>query len=336
MRWNPISLALVLAIPACGPTAKNDPDGGNGSGSGNDDSGGGGNVDAAICGSQTEQIDTTQQGDPPDLLVVLDRSGSMRDSIDIFGPSKWDIMDGALTSVVTSKQTAIKFGVLEFPSDNNCAVDTAPEVPIQISGGAAVTNFFANRGPNGGTPAANSLQSALAYYSTLPVNPAGRYVMFATDGVPECPGNNDTNTVEAVSGLLNAGIKTFVLGFGSFGGTDLLNAAATAGGTARPGTKKFYEATSAAELDQALNDIAGGVIVPSCSYALATAPPEPDNVTVSVNGVPVPRDPNHAQGWDYHPDAMTITFFGTACDQIKSGAITDVKFEYGCPGPIIN
>ena len=33
---------------------------------------------------------------------------------------------------------------------------------------------------------------------------------------------------------------------------------------------------------------------------------------------------------------MTITFFGTYCDQIQSGAVADVSFVYGCPGPVVN
>ncbi|HEY5920094.1 MAG TPA: vWA domain-containing protein [Kofleriaceae bacterium] len=332
MRWTPI----VLLLAACGPTAKAKPDGGGGGG----DDGGGGNADAATCGAQTTPIETTNQGDPPDLLVVLDRSGSMRSCPNgnpfCTNPSKWSIMDGALTSVVMSKQTQIKFGLLEFPSNDDCAADAGAEVGIALNAGPAVDTYFNNRDPDGNTPAATSLQSALGYYNSIPANPAGRYVLFATDGLPGCTGDPENDTVNAVTALFNAGIKTYVLGFGSFGGTSVLNAAATAGGTARPGATKFYEASSAAELDQALNDIAGGVIVPTCVFALASAPPDPTNVTVTIGGTPVPRDTNHVNGWDYYPDAMTITFFGTYCDQIKSGAVGDVTFVYGCPGPVIN
>jgi hypothetical protein len=48
------------------------------------------------------------------------------------------------------------------------------------------------------------------------------------------------------------------------------------------------------------------------------------------------RSTMHTNGWDYHPDAMTITFFGSYCDQIMNGAVGNVSFSYGCPGPVID
>jgi hypothetical protein len=67
---------------------------------------------------------------------------------------------------------------------------------------------------------------------------------------------------------------------------------------------------------------------------LASAPPDPNLVTVTADGVPVPRSPSQADGWDYYPDDSTITFFGSYCTDIESGAISSVNFIFGCPGPI--
>jgi hypothetical protein len=173
------------------------------------------------------------------------------------------------------------------------------------------------------------------------VNSAGRFVLFATDGLPNCAGGDpeiasDAETVAAVTALFDAGIPTYVLGFGSFADPTILNDAAVAGGKPKMGSTKYYQANNAAELDAALQQIAGGVIVPSCSYQLASVPPVPDNVTVTLDGMVVPRSTAHTDGWDYHPDAMTITFFGSYCSQIMSGSVADVSFVYGCPGPVIN
>jgi hypothetical protein len=54
-----------------------------------------------------------------------------------------------------------------------------------------------------------------------------------------------------------------------------------------------------------------------------------------MNGQPVPRSPSHTMGWDYYPNSMTITFFGSYCSTIMTAANTNVGFVYGCPGPII-
>lgn len=333
--------ALALGVIACGPKAHHGPDGGGGG----DDAPVVQDPDAGDCGAQSQMIGVMNLGDPPDLLVVLDRSGSMADPPTTFPPiftPKWQIMRDGLNSVAMMKDQNIRFGLLEFPSDDACAADATPEVPIGLGSHTAIASYFAGRSPGGSTPAHIALGSALQYYNSISVNMAGRYVLFATDGLPNCSGGDpntasNAETVAAVTALFNAGIKTYVLGFGTFGlNTGVLNDAAVAGGEARAGTTKFYEANNPSELAAALNAISGGVIVPSCSYQLQSAPPDPMNVTVTVNGMPVPRSTMHTDGWDYYPDAMTITFFGSYCSQIKSGAISNVSFVYGCPGPVIN
>jgi hypothetical protein len=304
--------------------------------------------DAAIdasCGAQMQMIGVVNLGDPPDLLVVLDRSGSMTSPPPVFPPvfdSKWTIMRNALNSITQQKDTQIKFGLLEFPSDESCAADATAEVGVALNAHAQFASYFGARSPGGNTPAHVALTSALAYYQSIPVNPAGRYVIFATDGLPNCKGGDpdvasDAETVQAVTALKTAGIPTYVLGFGTLGqNTGVLDQAAVAGGKAKPGNPKFYEANNANDLAMALATIAGGVIVPSCSFQLQSVPPDPNNVTVTLDGMTVPRSPSHTNGWDYHPNAMTITFFGSYCSQIHTGANTNVSFVYGCPGPVLN
>lgn len=339
---------LLLFVCACGPTAPNHGGGGNG----DDDSQPVDALtnlynDAAVdsqCGAQMQNIGVVNLGDPPDLLVVLDRSGSMADAPPVFPPvfdTKWNIMKGALTNVTTQKDQNIKFGLLEFPSDQNCAADATAEVNIALGTHPAFGSYFASRSPGGNTPAHIALGSALTYFNGIPVNTAGRYVLFATDGLPNCLGGDpnaasDAATVAAVTALHNAGIPTYVLGFGTFGlNTGVLNDAAVAGGKAKPGSTKFYEANNAQDLANALNAIAGGIIVPSCTFQLQSAPPDPTNVTVTINGQPVPKDTSHGNGWDYYPNSSTITFFGSACQQVQMGSTNAVSFIYGCPGPVL-
>jgi len=342
------STIAILLFVACGPTVKHPAGGDDDPSDANNSSDAETYFDAAIdssCGAQMQNIGVVNLGDPPDLLVVLDRSGSMTAPPPAFPPifdSKWSIMKNALIQITTQKDTAIKFGMLEFPSDENCSADATPEVGIALGTHTAFTSYFTGRSPGGNTPAHFSLQSALTYYQSIPVNTAGRYVIFATDGVPNCSNNDpdaasDLETVAAVTALKTAGIPTYVLGFGTFGlPVGVLNDAAVAGGKPKPGTTKFYEANNANDLNMALAAIAGGIVVPSCSYQLQSVPPDPNSVTVTLNGMVVPRSPSHTMGWDYHPNAMTITFFGSYCTQIQSGAITNVSFVYGCPGPVLN
>jgi hypothetical protein len=54
---------------------------------------------------------------------------------------------------------------------------------------------------------------------------------------------------------------------------------------------------------------------------------------VYFDGVPVPRDRNHINGWDYDPDRNQVNFYGPACDQLRSGQVGDVDIKMGCAPP---
>jgi hypothetical protein len=354
----------MVASAACGPSATGgDGNGdGNGTGSAGADGGNGGaaadarppSADAHIpidasCGAQTAEIPLVEVNDPPDLLIVLDASGSMSLPPGFpfsLGDSKWQIMTAALQGITNSYDSHIRFGLSAFPiSSDECGVGTGPDVPIGISQAGAINGWMGNHGPTGSTPAHLALQLASSIYASEPANPSGQYVLFATDGVPTCGGDpvtpdtaSDTETLAAVQALANQGVHTFVLGFGDILGLDpdLLNDAAQAGGEPKAGGPPyFYHADNASELQTALSDIAGGIIIPSCSFEVTETPPDPDLVTVTIDGMAIPRDPGHASGWDYYPDDSTITFFGSSCDAVQEGD-TSVSFVFGCPGPSID
>lgn len=353
MRTLPtlLAISILAGAAACGPSQP----GGGADDTGDDTAGDPPDAEPGIdapppppdgsdCGSQTEPIEVVNLGDPPDLLIVLDRSGSMSGPIPMFPPdftAKWTIMRDALNGLAGSYEDNVRFGLLEFPTDDDCAVDAgaAVKVPVDLGQAPEIAGYFQARGANGNTPAQLGLAAALSYYQSIPVNDAGRFVLFATDGEPNCSeGDAAAETVAAVTALAQAGIKTYVLGFGGgFVDGSVLNDAAVAGQVPRPnGPPHYYAANNAQELAAVLDSIAGGIVVPSCSYALASAPPDPDAVTVTLNGMPVPRSTAHTNGWDYYPDAMTITFFGSYCEQIEAGAVTEVSFVYGCPGPVVD
>jgi hypothetical protein len=104
---------------------------------------------------------------------------------------------------------------------------------------------------------------------------------------------------------------------------------ATAGGTARSGSTKYYQADTPAQLADAFASIVGSVL--SCSYALDQVPEDVDDLYVFGNGELIDRDP--VDGWDYDPDTNTVTLYGAACDELQSGETADLKIVYGCPNP---
>jgi len=360
-RFPAVAAAGVLAVlststGACGPTGSSDVDA-NGAAidarPGQPD-GAPGTPDAfvppvdATCGEQSEEIELINLGDPPDLLILLDRSGSMMLSPEfpLPGDSKWNIMKAALTNVTGALDTNINFGLAVFPTDNDCGVSNTPAVEIGPDKGDEITNWMGSHGPDGNTPSQYGLEAALDIYNSIPVNDAGRYVLFSTDGIPNCGGSppnvdigSEAETLAGVEALAAAGISTYVLGFGSILGLDSgsLNDCADAGGVPNPnGSDSFYHADNADELEDVLMEIAGGIIIPSCSFELTEPPPDPNDVTVTIDGETVPRSPGQNDGWDYWPNENTITFFGSYCEDLQSGGVADVAFIYGCPGPIVD
>ena len=48
------------------------------------------------------------------------------------------------------------------------------------------------------------------------------------------------------------------------------------------------------------------------------------------------RDPTHVDGWDYDETTEVLTFYGPACDRIRSDEVTDIDIVYGCASPVVD
>ena len=342
LRVAVLPFALSLLAPACGvPGQVGDGDGlgdGDGSGDGDGDGSGDGSGDGDTACEQVSAVEFTP-GDPPDVLLVVDRSGSMEDDLET-GDEKWPVMTDALAAVVNTYEQSVKFGLMMFPTDDECgAGNVSAGVAMQNAG--SINAQLDNTGPGGGTPTHTTMTAARSYYAGQAANPAGRYVLLATDGEPNCEDPNDpendnptvTQSIAAIQALTGDGIPTFVLGFGgqvnNYPAT--LQSMATAGGTG-----DYFAANSPDELSQALDAIAAEVGLPSCSFRLDATPDDPSAIGVSQDGAQVPQDPSHNNGWDYDAGTNTVSFYGEACEAIRQGEIAEVRIGLGCPGNVVD
>jgi hypothetical protein len=161
------------------------------------------------------------------------------------------------------------------------------------------------------------------------------YMVLATDGEPGCNplGGDETKAAEdAVTAANTAGIKTIVVGIGASGADAALTVMANNGGmpNTTPGQKPYYQVNNTTDLVNALDKITGQLV--SCSYALQMAPPNPNYVEIDDNnGMKIPRDPTHMNGWDFGPNNMSINFYGAACDNLQKGITTGISAVFGCP-----
>jgi hypothetical protein len=108
----------------------------------------------------------------------------------------------------------------------------------------------------------------------------------------------------------------------------VLDAMATAGGTARTGAPEaYYRADDAAALLTALGTISDREV--SCRFALDAPPPNAEDVNVLLDDVAIPRDV--PDGWVLAPDGSAIELTGEPCDRLRAGTVASVQFLFGCP-----
>ena len=302
------------------------------------------------CATTTANL--TKQ--PADLLLVLDKSGSMTSSIssttdcktafvdpDAGTPTcqpRWATMVSGLDAVLSGASGDVNWGLQLFNSDGTCGVAATPEVTIGTGSAAGVQAKIATVNPGGNTPTRAAVTAATTYLQSL-TDTNGKYILLATDGEPNClttgggrggGGNGASDvpgTVAAITAAATAGIKVYVIGVGPETGN--LDNFASAGGT-----DHYYPALSPQDLNAALATIVGTVA--SCTFSLGKAPPDPTNVAVQFNGdssLRAPHDTTHANGWDYASSSdTTIQLYGSWCDNVTNGTYTAATILEGCPG----
>ena len=293
-------------------------------GSSNNNNNSSGGTDDMECGGQEFALTRI----PPNVMLVLDRSGSMSDAIASGSKTtKYADLTSAMQSLVTTYDAQMRLGATFFASDNDCGAGVPG--PIAAANGQSVLTAVAAHKPGGNTPTATTLD-AVIQSKLLTDTTRANYVVLATDGEPNC---GDTDVTSRIATLYSAApsVSTFIIGIGAATNTDptLLNAWADAGHTARSGATHYYQTNSSADLMAAFDAIAGGIV--SCDFQMTQAAPDPSLITVTENGTPV--SPSPTVGYTYDAATNTVTLHGAACDALKNDANTKVSVVYGCPGP---
>ena len=142
-----------------------------------------GGDDKKTCGLQKFDLERK----PAELMLVLDRSGSMADKPRGGLTTKWADATAALNETIMQTAGTISWG-LKMPSstDVTCAINNSIEVPSALDNFTPVTTTYLTAGPNGdGTPTTQAIRKAVAYLQGKPsINK--RYLVLTTDGEPTC------------------------------------------------------------------------------------------------------------------------------------------------------
>ena len=286
---------------------------------------------------------------PPNLLILLDRSGSMDGDVPGTGMNRWEVARQAIDQVTTQFDESIDFGLATYSSclPGGCSAGSIV-VPILPMNAALIQGFLDNTvgvgssngmgvEPDGrirylcdsGNPETSTGVSLQALVGEPSLQDPARTnaVLLLTDGGEsgEC-----TGSIDGPGGAANllgqaVPVQTFAVGMGG-ASIAQLEQIAMAGGTTTP-----YFADQPADLEMALQAIAAAVA--SCTFQLDEVPPNPNEIYIFFDLDPagVPMDPT--DGWTYDPATNTVTFHGASCQAIKDGTVVSIDIVYGCNMP---
>jgi len=343
-----------------------DPSAGQDSGAGDgDDAGGGGGLDAgdgatdagegsadagedASCGGENVPFDYR----PPNVLLIFDRSCSMRRRLDDTsefgtgpddGRTRWAVARDGLLGLTARFPSRVFWGLMAYPDPREgCDMPVDAEVPpgpgtaatidaelrraeIQPFGLCGLDNSDTTTQPRQ-TPTADAMTSAMGLTELMdPMRES--FAIVVTDGGVSC-GVSDAELETLTESLRTAGIPTAVVGFTTGATVTSLEAIASRGGLANPaGPPSYYVADDAASLDTVFDEIARRVV--SCTIGLTSTPPDPAALFVNENDVPLAEDA--ADGWTYDAASNSLTLHGASCDRLRSGETTRLSISFGCP-----
>lgn len=315
------------------------------SGKGGKSGSGSGSGDDKFCAQQNFQLNRL----PPEILLVLDRSGSMRRDAQggTGSPDKWAQTTAAIDATLANTQMGVHWGLKMYPAwkkegDSACATSPIAGVDPGLSQHTSIMSTVNMNTPTrdrGATPTAKAVEEATTLMKArTSMNP--KFLLLATDGIPNCRDGSDRNSdvdgaVAAVAAANAAGFATFVVGIAASGikvdGVDpfaVLNNMAQAGGRARDGDTKFYSANNQAELTTALGSIAQQAA--DCTFVLTQPPVSPGDVAVELDGSRL-----GSNDWAYGAGNRSIVVKGAYCDKLKKGDIKEAQVKFGCPGQVI-
>lgn len=294
-------------------------------------------VGAATGPLTCERVRVEAQPAPTNVLIVLDSSGSMYQpgGGGMMMVDRWTPAVEAIDVVTSSLEHNISFGLELFPSDGACGAGDVV-VPVAPMNAAAINAALAGDPADktgGGTPTATSLMAA---GDALAGVEGEKIVLLVTDGGPNCNSSldvstcqcadssimcvdnnqclDDERTIAATEALAAAGVRTYVIGYGTSEWTDVLDRMAVAGNTE---LSSHIPVSDGATLESALRDVVGSTV--PCTYELAAPAEDPSLVEVEVDGSTVARSEAGADsGWTLS-GGTTVELLGTTCAGLQDG-----------------
>jgi hypothetical protein len=282
---------------------------------------------------------------PPDVMFLLDRSGSMLEvGFDLLDPDKtrWEALYEAVEAVVDEGADAtVAFGAKTFSTqgEGECGVSADPDVAIKLDNATLLLDTIP--GPkaqvNGGTPTNLGLEMTMDYMTEYVGIGGSKFVILITDGSIMCTNDVDESLADAVALLENSyldfSITTYVVGIAPSEPeqAEQLDSMAIAGGAPKMGLggEDYYRADDAQQLADALAEVVANSYATSCLIDLVDPPFFPDltKVVVGDQTFDLVDDCGTQDGFVYTDDMYEyIELCGAACDLLGVAQTAEVQF----------
>jgi len=164
------------------------------------------------AGMGCQQLEVNFVPKTPTVFILVDRSGSMFDSM------AWDPLRAGVLDVVAKLQGDIRFGFGAFTGEVGQTCPMFDKVPIALNNSDAIAAVYKKLGrpQKGETPTAKVLTQVRDILKA-DTEPGDKYILFVTDGEPDyCDDPNPICPVDSVVAALQAlntqKINTFVFG----------------------------------------------------------------------------------------------------------------------------
>jgi hypothetical protein len=304
-----------------------------------------------------DKLNLTGAPQSPDILIVLDRSGSMVGLGDMrnMGKNRWVPSVSAVKKLTSSLTETVAFGLMLFPHPDPMAMggggglfgniigggmlpDTCQpgqiDVPVGINTADKIAAVLDMSMPDfGSTPTTASLmaaRTALGENCTADCKPTPKYILLVTDGQPTCGmGGTGQTTPEdiaatnaAIDDLTMDGVKTYVIGYDTASDPDA--AAAMDGFAMHGGTDKHYPVEDEATLIAELTRIAGALV--PCEFELNKDVPDPAYVRVEIDGTTF----NYGTDWTLNGRTVVLDPMGGACPTLRDAKVHNLKITREC------
>lgn len=300
-----------------------------------------------------------------DMMLIVDRSGSMTYNIDGTSqspPRKWDDLHDALGATLPAIQTSVNIGAYAFPERfvgtyvHGCTLSSSIDVYPGPNQAGDVLALFTNTDPNGSTPTAAAIQLVGDMLVSRISRTHTEVMVLATDGGPNCNTSldvstcpctaptppacsvdqclDDARTAMVIASYAARGVPTYVIGLDSATQPEersALSEMAVAGGRPNsvPGQPAYYRAEQVEQVNGAFAAITRSIA--RCALATPSRPSDPSAIEIQIDGITVPKDASHRNGWDWNdPSFGQIALFGAACDRLANPSASAVAVVHTC------